>query len=64
MTALEARSAAEVLDDAEGLARVLRLISGGKLDLQPVTAVPGMPHRRVSWDEARIDAAALARRPS
>ena len=63
MGSVQERGIREVLDDAEGLANVLRNMSGGKLDLQVVsTAVPGMPPLPLSWGEARTDAALLARR--
>jgi hypothetical protein len=52
------RGMREVLDDAEGLANVLRIMSEGKLDLFVVTgpksAVPGWP---VQWAAARRAAA-------
>jgi hypothetical protein len=57
---IQARGLAEVIDDAEGLANVLRLFSDGKLDLQVVsTAVPGF-RTEISWGEARTDAARIA----
>jgi hypothetical protein len=60
MSVLE-RGLSEVLGDAEGLANVLRIMSGGKLDLI-VTEGPraGIPGRAVPWEEAREEAGRIA----
>ena len=62
MSKPQERGLAEVLDDAEGLAHMLRLFSDGAMDLQVVsTAVEGMPPSPISWGEARTNASYIAR---
>jgi hypothetical protein len=54
------RGLRDVLDDAEGLANVLRIMSEGRLDLTvtagPRSPVPGGP---LSWGDARAAARAI-----
>lgn len=63
MANAQERGLQEALNDAEGLARVLRLMSNGKLDLQPVVqgANKHLPPLPLSWDEARSEATAIVK---
>lgn len=62
MSKVQERGLAEMLNEAEGLANVLRIASGGRIDLAPMlrnAARPVFDHP-VSWGEARTEATALA----
>ena len=63
MSKVQERGLMEVLGEAEGMANVLRAMSGGRLDLQPV--VRSKPSGRfdmsLSWEAAKTEAAVISR---
>lgn len=60
MSKVQERGLREVLAEAEALARVLRAMSDGKMDLQPVLIQARTRPLEMSWGEAKTEALAIA----
>ena len=63
MSEAQERGLAEALSQAEHLARTIRIISDGRLDLQPVFCHPGgrIPPLPANWHAAQTEARIISR---